>query len=86
MEKISLKICCGMNCLTHGGQELLDLVEHSTQYSKHFHVESVECLNTCGDGGYKSPVVELEGTIYSQLTAERLMELLDQKISSHTSK
>ncbi|WP_457558935.1 NAD(P)H-dependent oxidoreductase subunit E [Candidatus Harpocratesius sp.] len=83
MAKISLKICCGMNCLTHGGQELLDLVEGSPTYTANVELACVECLNTCGDCGYNSPVVELNGKIYSNITAEKLMELLDQLIQSN---
>ncbi|MCF2139627.1 MAG: NAD(P)H-dependent oxidoreductase subunit E [Candidatus Lokiarchaeota archaeon] len=83
MAKISLKICCGMNCLAHGGQELLDLVEDSPTYTAYVELACVECLNTCGDRGYNSPVVELNGKIYSNMTAEKLMELLDQLIQTN---
>lgn len=76
--KPSVKICCGMNCLTHGGQELLDILESNAQYRSSFLIESVECLNTCGDYGYQSPVVEVDGQIYPKMTTERLMELLDE--------
>ena len=81
MVKISLKMCCGMNCLTHGGQELLDFVEANPQITTHYQVESVECQNTCGDRGVLSPVVEIDGIVHSQMTPERLMELLEAKIA-----
>ncbi|MHA1610861.1 MAG: NAD(P)H-dependent oxidoreductase subunit E [Promethearchaeota archaeon] len=78
--KINLRICCGMNCLAHGGQELLDSVENDTRFTNNVDIEAVECRDTCGDGGYKSPVIELNDRIYPKMTVERLWELLDKEI------
>lgn len=80
MVKIDLRICCGMNCLAHGGQELLDLIEDNPEYEASVEVSCVECQDTCGDRGYNSPVVVLNGKVYSKMTAERLMELLNNFI------
>ncbi len=80
MEPISVKICCGMNCLVHGGQELLDLVENDSKISNNCQIEGVECRETCGDLGKQSPVVEINGKIYAKMTAERLIDMLYKKI------
>ena len=80
MEPISVKICCGMNCLVHGGQELLDLVENDPKISRNCEIEGVECRETCGDMGKQSPVVEINGKIYPKMTAERLIDMLYKKI------
>ncbi len=80
MELINVKICCGMNCLAHGGQELLDLVENDQKITNNCQIEGVECRETCGDLGKESPVVEIDGKIYSKMTAERLIDMLYKKI------
>ncbi|MHA1856107.1 MAG: NAD(P)H-dependent oxidoreductase subunit E [Promethearchaeota archaeon] len=80
MELINVKVCCGMNCLAHGGQELLDLVENDQKITDHCQIEGVECREICGDLGKKSPVVEIDGKIYSKMTAERLIDMLYKKI------
>lgn len=80
MELISVKICCGMNCLVHGGQELLDLVENDPKISRNCEIKGVECRETCGDLGKQSPVVEINGKIYAKMTAERLIDMLYKKI------
>ena len=82
MEPISVKICCGMNCLVHGGQELLDLVENDTKISNNCQIEGVECRETCGDLGKQSPVVEINGKIYPKMTPERLIDMLSKMIDS----
>lgn len=76
MDKIDLKICCGMNCLTHGGQELLDMAENDPYIQKHCEIESVPCQNSCGDEGVLSPTVVINKKIYSSMTADKLMEII----------
>ncbi|WP_371804609.1 NAD(P)H-dependent oxidoreductase subunit E [Candidatus Lokiarchaeum ossiferum] len=76
MEKINLKICCGMNCLTHGGQELLDLAENDSFIQKYCKIESVPCQNSCGNEGVLSPTVVINNEIYSSMTADKLMEII----------
>ncbi len=80
--KITLKVCCGMNCLAHGGQEILDSVEDESRFTNLVEIEAVECRDTCGDGGYQSPVIQLNGRIYPKMTVERLWELLDKEIDN----
>ena len=73
-----------MNCLAHGGQEILDSVEDEGRFTKLVEIEAVECRDTCGDGGYQSPVIQLNGRIYPKMTVERLWELLDKEIEKLT--
>jgi NADH:ubiquinone oxidoreductase subunit E len=76
MKKIELKICCGMNCLTHGGQELLELAENDSFILKNCLVEGVTCRDSCGDEGGESPVVELNGQKYCKMTSDKLLNLI----------
>ena len=81
MKQIDLKICCGMNCLTHGGQELFDMAENDPFIQKHCQIESVTCQNSCGDEGVMSPTVTINDEIHSSMTADRLMEILRKLIN-----
>ncbi len=80
MTKIDLKICCGMNCLTHGGQELLDMAENDPFIQTYCTIESVPCQNSCGEEGVMSPTVTINKEIHSSMTADKLMELLRELV------
>ena len=80
MTKIDLKICCGMNCLTHGGQELFDLAESDPLITKYCNLESVTCRESCGEEGIQSPTVQINGKIYSKMTSDKLMDLINEMI------
>ena len=41
-----------MNCLAHGGQELLDSVEDEGRFTNLVEIEAVECRDTCGECCY----------------------------------
>ena len=75
-----------MNCLAHGGQELLDLVEDNPKYESFIDLTCVECQNTCGERGYNSPVVVINNQVYSNMTAQHLMKLLDKLINDLVAK
>jgi NADH:ubiquinone oxidoreductase subunit E len=81
MKKIAITICCGLNCATRGGQELLDLIESDPFIMKNCNLDAKECRSLCCDGN-QSPVVIIEDQSFTNMTADRLIELLHAKIKS----
>ena len=77
--KITVRICCGINCSVHGGQELLDSIESDTYLTSHCNIVYNECLEFCEEGK-NSPIVEIEGKPFLRMTPERLTTLLTDKI------
>ncbi|MBY9005815.1 MAG: NAD(P)H-dependent oxidoreductase subunit E [Candidatus Lokiarchaeota archaeon] len=78
---IKIELCCGLNCLAHGGQELLDILENDEKYKKKCEIECVNCLDECGNTAEKSPVIKINNKIYRRITSDFLMDLLDRLIS-----
>ena len=80
-KEILVRICCGINCSVHGGQELLDLVEsdENIDIASHCNIVYNECLDYCEDGK-NSPIVEIDGKIFLRMTPERFTTLLHEKI------
>ena len=83
MSKVDLKICCGINCLIRGGQELLDALEDNPELVQMCEFECVKCLEFCDDGK-ESPVVQIQDKIYTKITLERFLSLLDQEIQNES--
>ena len=77
MGKIDIQICCGINCLVRGGQELLNMIENDPTLEHTCGLECVKCLEHCEDGD-KSPVVKINGKIYTNFTPEQFMSLLSE--------
>ena len=77
--KITVRICCGINCSVHGGQELLDSVESDAYLTSHCNIIYNECLEFCEEGK-NSPIVEIEGKPFLRMTPERLTTLLTNEI------
>lgn len=78
-KEIKVRICCGINCSVHGGQELLDSVESDTYLTSHCEIVYNECLEYC-EGGKNSPIVEIDKKPFLRMTPERLTTLLNEKI------
>ena len=81
MKPIEVKICCGMNCLNHGGQELLDLIENNPKFQKYCNIEATTCLDGCEEGK-DSPVVKIDGIRYAAVTPEYLVDIINRKIET----
>jgi NADH-quinone oxidoreductase subunit E len=75
----SIRVCLGTACHVRGGATLLEMVERSlgitcgeTTPDGRFDVERVACLGCCA----LSPVVQIDGEIFSRVSVNKLMELL----------
>jgi NADH:ubiquinone oxidoreductase subunit E len=72
---VKVKVCCGLDCVARGGQELLAVLEEDERYAGKLVIEPIPCLHCCEDGAL-SPVVEIDGTVFTGMTPERLLEIL----------
>jgi len=77
----SIKVCLGTACHVRGGATLLEILERElgigcgeTTPDKRFDLERVACLGCCA----LSPVVQIDGDIYSRNTINKLSEILKQ--------
>jgi NADH:ubiquinone oxidoreductase subunit E len=75
----SVKVCLGTACHVRGGSTLLDTLEvglgvacGETTPDRRFDLERVACLGCCA----LSPVVQVDGKIFSKITVNKLTELL----------
>ncbi len=75
----SIRVCLGTACHVRGGATLLEMIERSlgigcgeTTPDGRFDVERVACLGCCA----LSPVVQIDGEIFSRVTVNKLTELL----------
>jgi len=72
---IEVKVCCGMDCTARGGQELIHAVEQDPVMAEAVTLVYVKCLEKCKIGEL-APVVEIDGTIHTNMTTEALTDLL----------
>jgi NADH-quinone oxidoreductase subunit E len=75
----SVRVCLGTACHVKGGETLRDNLEiglgikcGETTADQRFDLERVACLGCCA----LSPVVQVDGRIFSKVTVNRLSELL----------
>ncbi len=75
----SVKVCLGTACHVRGGSTLLDTLQvglgigcGETTPDERFDLERVACLGCCA----LSPVVQIDGKIFSKITVNKLTELL----------
>jgi NADH-quinone oxidoreductase subunit E len=75
----SVRVCLGTACHVRGGATLLDTLQNGmgiecggTTADERFDLERVACLGCCA----LSPVVQIDGKIFSRVTVNRLTDLL----------
>ena len=75
----SVKVCLGTACHVKGGSTLLDSLENGlgiacgeTTEDRRYGLDRVACLGCCA----LSPVVQIDGKIFSKITVNKLTELL----------
>jgi NADH-quinone oxidoreductase subunit E len=75
----SVKVCLGTACHVRGGGSLLDSLENGlgigcgeTTEDRRYDLDRVACLGCCA----LSPVVQIDGKIFSKITVNKLTELL----------
>lgn len=82
---IEVKVCCGLECTSRGGQELLHAIEQDQVMAKGVKLVYVKCLEKCKLGEL-APVLEINGIVYTSMTAEALTDLLHDLIEASTEK
>jgi NADH-quinone oxidoreductase subunit E len=75
----SVRVCLGTACHVRGGATILEVLERTlgitcgeTTPDRRFDLERVACLGCCA----LSPVVQIDGEIFSRVTVNKLTELL----------
>jgi NADH:ubiquinone oxidoreductase subunit E len=75
----SVKVCLGTACHVRGGSTVLDCLENGlgiacggTTPDRRYDLDRVACLGCCA----LSPVVQVDGKIFSKITVNKLTELL----------
>lgn len=81
MGKIQVKICCGIHCSIHGGQEIGDIFENDVLLANNCEFNYTKCLNCCDDGRL-SPVIEINGQIFTQMTPERVLDHISSLVET----
>ena len=81
MAKISVKICAGIHCAVRGGQEILEIFETDAFLQEHCQWHSVNCLNCCQEGKL-SPVIEVNGTCLTRMTADKTIGFVSSLVNS----
>ena len=84
-KRISVKICVGTACFVQGGADLLlyeDFLD--PELLGLCEIEGTSCLEGCktDDQKRKAPFVEIAGVLYSNVTKERLVELLRKALDA----
>ncbi len=76
----SIRVCLGTACHVRGGSNLLDTLEREldiccgdTTPDERYDLDRVACLGCCA----LSPVVQIDDDVYSQVTVNKSMELLE---------
>ena len=78
MQRIKLELCQGTSCHLLGSQELFEAVENLPESRREvIELSAVDCLKSCRQG----PNARIDGVVVSGLTAERLIMLLEEKLS-----
>jgi NADH:ubiquinone oxidoreductase subunit E len=84
-KRVKVNICVGTACFVQGGADLLlyeDFLE--PQLLGLCDIEGTSCLGLCkqDNSDWKAPFVEIDGTVYSNVTPKRLEELLREAVDA----
>lgn len=72
---IKVKICCGTSCYIMGSSELISL---DLSKFKDVEIEGTTCMNLCKDIKKRPPYVVVNDELYSQVTPEKLISILEE--------
>ncbi|PIE32686.1 NADH-quinone oxidoreductase subunit F [candidate division KSB3 bacterium] len=73
---ISVKICLGSACYARGSRRIAEAVKTyiaENPLGKHIRLTGSRCEEMCKQG----PVVMIDGTLYSEMNVERVLDALD---------
>lgn len=86
MTKVEVKICSGTTCFVMGSSYLNELYDIIPQkYGDTVSVKPALCLGQCSqsDKHSKAPYVKIDDEIISEATVEKVLDALEQRMSSH---
>ena len=72
---IEVKVCCGLDCTARGGQELIHAIEQDPVMAEAVTLVYEKCMEKCKIGEL-APVMEIDGQLYTNVTAEAMTDLL----------
>lgn len=76
MKALELEICTGAGCCLLGSQDLMDAVAALPDEQRRLiRLSGPSCL----DGCRKGPAVRIDGEVYSAMTPDKLIELVEAK-------
>ena len=78
MKSLTVEICVGTGCCLMGSQDLLDAVETLPEDKrKQIDLSEASCLKGCRKG----PSVRIAEDVLSGMTPDKLLEILNEKLS-----
>lgn len=73
-ELLEIEICMGTSCHLLGAQDLIDAIETLPAETKaKIVLKGATCLQACGKG----PNIKVNGLVFSSMTPERLLKLIE---------
>ncbi len=76
MKTVKLEICRGISCHLLGSQDLIEAVESlPVDQREQIDLGTIDCLKNCRQG----PNVRIDGTVFSEMSSEQLLSLLEDK-------
>ncbi len=80
MQSVEVEICAGTACHLMGAQGLLDVTNTLKQtHGQRLQVKLTHCLGACAHG----PNARINGTLYSRLTEEKLLALVNELLADN---
>lgn len=77
MNTVRVEICRGTSCHMMGSQELVEAVEAlPAKRRTQIDVCTLDCLKNCRQG----PNVRIDDVVFSGMTSERLLTILEEKL------
>ena len=78
MKPLTVEICVGTGCCLLGSQDLLDAIETLPENKrKQIDLNEASCLKGCRKG----PSVRIDENVLSDMTPDKLLEILNEKLS-----
>ena len=79
MKQILVEVCVGTSCHLLGAQDLFQTLENlPIEKQELLQVQGVTCLKSCGRG----PNVRIQQQVYTNITPDRLLEIIETLLSS----
>ncbi len=76
-KELNITVCLGSSCFARGNEEHLSFIEEyvrDNNLEAKIDISGSRCEGKCADG----PNITINGTLYSNITREKLKEILDK--------